>query len=69
MIAPKIIKNLYMNGDNLQAIGRKGTLTDVYARQGTLDGACCVYSLMMLLILHKKLLEHTQLMITSIIFI
>lgn len=55
MIAPKIIKNLYMNGDNLQAIGRKGTLTDVYARQGTLDGACGVYSLMMLLILHKKL--------------
>ena len=55
MITPKIIKNLYLNGGNLQAIGRKGTLTDVYARQGTLDGACCVYSLMMLLILHKKL--------------
>ena len=55
MISPKLIKNLYLNGDKLQAIGRKGTLTEVFARQGFLDAACCVYSLMMLLILHKKL--------------
>jgi len=55
MIRPKLIKNLYLNGEKLQAIGRKGTLTNVFARQGYLDSACCVYSLMMLLILHKKL--------------
>lgn len=58
MNSPKIIKNLFFNGDKLQAIGRKGTFTDVFVRQGSLDGACCIYSMMMLLILHKKLDWH-----------
>lgn len=55
MFTPKFIKNLYFNGDKIQAIGRNGTLTDVFVSQGSLDSACYIYSLMMLLILHKKL--------------
>ena len=63
MITPKIIKNLYLNGGKIQAIGRNRTLTDVFARQGNLDGACCVYSLMMLAYSKKKGCGHAVVVI------
>ena len=56
MFTPKFIKNLFFKGGELRAIGRSGgSLTRVFARQGNLDGSCAIYSLMMMLIFHKKL--------------
>lgn len=55
MFSPKFIKNIIFDGENLQAIGRSGNPTKVFARQGDLDGFCSIYSLMMMLIFHQKL--------------
>lgn len=55
MFTIKFIKNLVFDGDKLCAIGRSGYPTKVFLRQGNLDGACAVYSLMMLLIFHERI--------------
>lgn len=55
MFRAKFIKNIVYDGEHLRAYGRSGNLTPVFARQGDLDGACAIYSLMMMLIFHKKL--------------
>ena len=55
MFTAKFIKNIFLEEDAIKAIGRSGQLTKVFAQQGTLDGACGIYSLMMMLIFHKKL--------------
>ncbi|MBR5053728.1 MAG: hypothetical protein IKW91_10960 [Bacteroidaceae bacterium] len=44
-----------MEEGKLRAIGRSGKSTRVFAKQGDLDGSCAIYSLMMMLIFHKKL--------------
>lgn len=55
MFTAKFIKNIFLDAECIKAIGRSGKLTRVFAKQGDLDGSCCIYSLMMMLIFHKKL--------------
>lgn len=55
MFIPKFIKNISFDGERLRAIGRSGKETPVFVEQGDLDGSCSIYSLMMMLILHKRL--------------
>ena len=55
MFTAKFIKNIFLDAEAIKAIGRSGKLTKVFAQQGTLDGACGIYSLMMMLIFHKFL--------------
>lgn len=55
MFTAKFIKNIFLEAESIKAIGRSGKLTKVFAQQGTLDGACGIYSLMMMLIFHKFL--------------
>lgn len=55
MFKIKFIDNLVFKDDKLCAEGRMGRPTAVFLRQGQLDGACGVYSLLMLLILHKRI--------------
>ena len=55
MFTAKFIKNIFLDGTRLRAIGRSGCLTRVFAEQGDLDGSCAVYSLLMMLIFHRKL--------------
>ena len=55
MFTAKFIKNIIFDGERLRAIGRSGCPTRVFAEQGDLDGSCAVYSLLMMLIFHKKL--------------
>ena len=66
MFTAKFIKNIIFDGERLRAIGRSGSSgvvinasesfsTRVFAEQGDLDGSCAVYSLLMMLIFHKKL--------------
>ena len=51
----KFIENIILDGGRLQALGRTGFRTRVFAKQGDLDGSCTVYSLIMMLIIHQKL--------------
>ncbi len=55
MFLPLFIRNILFEGEHLRAIGRSGNATRVFAMQGNLDASCCIYSLMMMLILNKKL--------------
>ena len=55
MFTAKFIKNIFLEEDAIKAIGSSGQLTKVFAQQGTLDGACGIYSLMMMLIFHQFL--------------
>ena len=55
MFKIKFIDNLVFKDDKLCAEGRMGHPTAVFLRQGQLDGACGVYSLLMLLIFHKRI--------------
>lgn len=55
MFTPKFIRNISFDGERLRAIGRSGKETSVFVEQGDLDGSCSIYSLMMMLILHKRL--------------
>ena len=55
MFTAKFIDNLYYNGVNIRAKGKSGELCKVFAKQGQLDGACVIYSLMMMLIFQQKL--------------
>lgn len=55
MFTAKFIKNIFFNAESIKAFGRSGKLTRVFAQQGDLDGSCSIYSLMMMLIFHKKL--------------
>ena len=55
MFQIKFIDNLAFNIGKLCAEGRMGYPTAVFLRQGQLDGAGGVYSLLMLLILHKRI--------------
>lgn len=55
MFIGKFIDNLYYNGVNIRAKGKSGELCKVFAKQGQLDGACVIYSLMMMLIFQQKL--------------
>ena len=47
------IKDFSWKGE-LKAKGREGGHQPLFVRQGDLDGACAVYSLMMMLMLHRK---------------
>ncbi len=49
------IDNIIYDGEKLCAVGRMGYPTEVFLRQGHLDGACGVYSLLMLLMFHKMI--------------
>ncbi|MCB0501737.1 MAG: hypothetical protein KDD32_03580 [Bacteroidetes bacterium] len=49
----KIIDNLYINENGVQSKLRNGKFQNVHFQQGTLDGACAVYSCLMILILIK----------------
>ena len=49
MFTAKFIRNIFLDKECIKAIGRSGKLTRVFAQQGNLDGACGVYSLMMML--------------------
>jgi len=55
MIRIHFINNIIYNGEKLCAVGRMGYPTEVFLRQGHLDGACGVYSLLMLLMFHKMI--------------
>lgn len=55
MFSIKFIDNILMKDSKLCAEGRMGKTTKLLLRQGQLDGACGIYSLLMLLILHKKI--------------
>lgn len=55
MFAIKFIDNIILKDGYLFAEGRMGYPTKVFMRQGCLDKACGIYSLLMLLILHKKI--------------
>ena len=55
MIRIHFINNIIYNGEKLCAVGRMGYPTEVFLRQGNLDGACGVYSLLMLLMFHKMI--------------
>lgn len=55
MFTAKFIKNIFLDKECVKAIGRSGKLTRVFAEQGNLDGACGIYSLMMMLIFHQFL--------------
>ena len=50
-----LVENYFLEGMNMRAIGRNDKPTLVFARQGHLDGSCCIYSLMMMLIIHGLL--------------
>lgn len=50
-----IIDNVELGGDGLCAVGRMGYPTKIFIKQGSLDSACGVYSLMMVLIIHKMI--------------
>ncbi len=47
------IRNFYWE-NGLFTEGRNRSMNSLFARQGDLDGACAVYSLMMMLMIHKK---------------
>ena len=55
MFTAKFIDNLYYDGMNIRAKGKSGKLCKVFLKQGQLDGACVIYSLMMMLIFQQKL--------------
>ena len=55
MFTAKFIDNLYYDGLNIRAKGKSGKLCKVFLKQGQLDGACVIYSLMMMLIFQQKL--------------
>ena len=52
-----IIDNIVMNNGRLRAINRIGDKTRVFLKQGNLEGDCAVYSLMMMLTVHKKIYD------------
>ena len=55
MFTGKFIDNLYYDGVTIRAKGKNGNLCKVFLKQGQLDGACVIYSLMMMLIFQQKL--------------
>ena len=50
----RFIKDLSWNGQ-IMAKGRENGRNPLFIRQGDLDGACAVYSLMMMLMIHRKI--------------
>ena len=50
----RFIKDFSWKGQ-LMAKGRENGRTPLFVRQGDLDGACAVYSLMMMLMIHRKI--------------
>ena len=52
-----IIDNVAIKNGRLRVIGRFGDEKRVFLRQGNLEGECAVYSLMMMLLLHKKIYD------------
>lgn len=50
-----IIDNIVLGGNGLCAVGRMGYPTKIFIKQGTLDGACGVYCLMMVLMIHRMI--------------
>ena len=55
MFKAKFIDNLYYDGVYIRAKEKDGDLCKVFLKQGQLDGACVIYSLMMMLIFQQKL--------------
>lgn len=55
MFRAKFVDNLYYDGKYIRAKDRNGNPGKVFAKQGQLDGACVIYSLMMMLILQQKI--------------
>ncbi len=61
MVQVNIISSLILNNKGLQIKDRKGKLIDISLQQGSLDGACSIYSVFMnLLILRKISLNDIQ---------
>ena len=54
MVSINIINNFYIIRRTLRSIGRTGNRSRVFFEQGELEGACAVYSLMMMLVIHQK---------------
>jgi hypothetical protein len=52
-----IIDNVAIKNGRLRVIDRFGGEKRVFLRQGDLEGECAVYSLMMMLMLHKKIYD------------
>jgi hypothetical protein len=50
-----LIDNIFIENGVLQTYGREGKETMVFLKRGDLVGKCAVYSLMMMLILHKRI--------------
>ena len=50
-----LIDNIFIENGVLQTYGREGKETMVFLKRGDLVGRCAVYSLMMMLILHKRI--------------
>lgn len=55
MCTINLVDNLVLQKGILRAKGREGQQSRVFLRQGQLDGACGVYSLMMMLMIHQKI--------------
>ena len=57
MVSINIINNFYIIRRTLRSIGRTGNRSRVFFEQGELEGACAVYSLMMMLVIHQKICD------------
>ena len=57
MVSINIINNYYIHRRKLCSTGRTGNKTRVFFEQGELEGACAVYSLMMMLVIHQKICD------------
>ena len=55
MIPIHIISSLVLSNDGLQAKDKKGKVDSIAMQQGSMDGACTVYSLMMNLVILRQI--------------
>lgn len=54
----RIIDNLYLKNGGLCAEDAIGATTSVFIKQGSIDGACMIYCMIMLLIMERKITKH-----------
>ena len=50
-----LIDNIFIENGTLRTYDREGKETIVFLKRGDLVGKCSVYSIMMMLILHKRI--------------
>lgn len=55
MFKIQFINNIVFKDGLLYALDRTDNLTRVFIRQGNLEGRCTIYSLMMMLMFHKRI--------------